>query len=62
MTWFSEYAPGCNYGKVLNIPGFLVCQVSAYASIAKVLDMPEYGWIMPYITVLNMHDQYFTGF
>ena len=26
---------GYNYGKVLNIPGFPVCQVSAYASVAE---------------------------
>ena len=25
----------CNYGRVLNIPGFRVCQVSMYASIAQ---------------------------
>ena len=25
---------GYNYGRVWNIPGFRVCQVSAYASIA----------------------------
>ena len=26
---------GYNYGMVLNIPGFRVCQVSAYASVAQ---------------------------
>ena len=31
----SEYASGCNYRRVLNIPGFRVCQVSAYASLAQ---------------------------
>ena len=36
----AEYASGCNYGRVLNIPGFRVCQVSAYASVAQ---GSEYG-------------------
>ena len=27
----SEYVPRYNYGSVLNIPAFRVCQVSAYA-------------------------------
>ena len=31
----SEYALWCNYGRVLNIPGFRVCQVSAYASVVE---------------------------
>ena len=31
----SEYPLGCNYGRVLNIPGFRVCQVSAYASVEQ---------------------------
>ena len=26
---------GCNYGRVLNIPGLRVCQVSEYASVAQ---------------------------
>ena len=47
LTWQgSEFAWGCNYGRVLNIPGFQVCQVSAYASVLnihKVLNIPEYG-------------------
>ena len=34
----SEY----NYGGVLNIPGFQVSQVFAYASVAQ---GPEYAWI-----------------
>ena len=33
---------GHNYGKVLNIPGFLVCHVSVYASVAL---GSEYAWI-----------------
>ena len=33
---------GYNYGRVLNIPGFPVCQVSAYASVAE---GSEYAWI-----------------
>ena len=39
----SEYALGCNHGKVLNIPGFQVCQVFAYTSVAQ---DSEYAWIM----------------
>ena len=31
---------GCNYGRVLHIPRFQVCQVSVYASIAQ---GSEYG-------------------
>ena len=31
----SEYPLGCNYGRVLNIPGFRVCQVSAYVSVEQ---------------------------
>ena len=30
-----EYESGCNYERVLNILGFRVCQVSAYASVAQ---------------------------
>ena len=52
----SEYASGCNYVRVLNIPGFRVCQVSAHASAAQ---GSEYGWIMPYDRVLNMSGQRF---
>ena len=33
---------GCNYRRFLNIPGFQVCQVSVYASIAQ---GSEYAWI-----------------
>ena len=32
----------CNYGRVLNIPEFRVCQVSAYANVAQ---GSEYAWI-----------------
>ena len=31
----SEYTVGCNYGRVLNIPGFRVCQVSAYEIVVQ---------------------------
>ena len=37
-----QYARGCNYGRVLDISGFRVCQVSAYASVAQ---DTEYAWI-----------------
>ena len=33
---------GCNYGRGLNISGFRVCQISAYASVAQ---YSEYSWI-----------------
>ena len=38
----SEYMLGYNYGRVLNILGFPVCQVSAYARVAQ---GSEYAWI-----------------
>ena len=31
----SEYAVGCNYGRVLNIPGFHVCHVSVYEIVVQ---------------------------
>ena len=31
----SEYSLGSNYGRVLNIPGSRVCQVSAYVRVAQ---------------------------
>ena len=31
----SEYALGCNNGRVLNIPRFQICEVFAYASITQ---------------------------
>ena len=37
-----EYVSGYKYGRVLNIPGFQVCQVFAYASI---IQGSEYNWI-----------------
>ena len=55
----SEYALGCSYGRVLNIPGLRVCQVSAYASVAQ---GSKYTRIMSYGRVLNMPGQCFTGF
>ena len=38
----SKYTSECSYGRVLNIPGFWLCQVSAYASITE---GSEYVWI-----------------
>ena len=38
----SEYSLGCSYIRVLNIPGFQVCQVCAYANVAE---GSEYAWI-----------------
>ena len=54
----SEYMSGYNYGRVLNILGFRVCQVSAYASVAQ---GSEYGWMMPCSRVVNISGQRFTG-
>ena len=31
----SEYALKCSYGRDLNIPGFQVCQISAYANVVE---------------------------
>ena len=46
MWWqSSEYALGWNYGRVLNIQKFWVCQISANASIAQ---GSEYAWIWLY--------------
>ena len=48
--------------------GFWILQDSKYGrfqhmqAMHKVLNMPEYGWIMPYGRVLNMPGQRFTGF
>ena len=33
---------GYNYGRVLNIPGFRVCQVSSYVSVTQGF---EYAWV-----------------
>ena len=56
----SEYASGCNYARFLSIPGFRVCQVSAYTSVAP--QGSKYALvIMPYGKVLNMPGQRFTG-
>ena len=38
----SEYVLGCNYGRVLSFPGFQICQVFAYASVAH---GSEFTWI-----------------
>ena len=38
----SEYASECNYGGVLHIPGFRVCQVFAHAGVVQ---GSEYAWI-----------------
>ena len=48
--------------------GFWIFQDSDYAcflrmqALRKVLNIPEYGWIMPYGRVLNKPGQRFTGF
>ena len=55
----SEYASGCNYGRVLRIPGIWVCDVSACTSVAQGF---EYVWIMLYGRVLNMPGQSFLRF
>ena len=48
------------YGRVRNIPGFRVCQVSHMQALHKVLNMPNYGLIMPHGRDLNMPGQRFT--
>ena len=58
----SQYASGCNYERVLNIPGFRASRFLRMEALHKVSNMPEYGWIMPYGRVLNMPGQRFTGF
>ena len=62
------------YDGVLNmcwdaiIGKFLIIQDSEYArflqmqALDKVLNVPEYAWIMTYDRVLNMFGQRFTGF
>ena len=45
-------ASGCNHERVSNIPGFGVCQISVYASVAQ---GSEYDWIW-------LNGQRFTGF
>ena len=48
--------------------GFWIFQDSEYPRflrmevLHKVLNMPQYGWIMPYGGVLNMPGQRITGF
>ena len=62
-----KYGLGYNYGRILNILGFRICQVSAYACITQ---CSEYAWIWlnnawinisGYGRVLNMSGQSFTG-
>ena len=42
MRQGSEYISGYNYGRILDIPGFLARPVSAYSSVAQ---GSEYAWI-----------------
>ena len=59
---YTEYTSGCNYGRVLDVPGFRLCQASAYMqALHKVLNMPEYDWIIPQGRALNMPGQPFMG-
>ena len=58
----SEYSSGCDYGRALDIPGFEYARFLRMQALHKVLNMPEYGWIMPHDRVLNMPGQRFTGF
>ena len=49
-----EYAPGCNCRRALIIPGFRICQSSAYAGVTQ---DSEYTWIWlnnDWINVLNL--------
>ena len=45
------------YSRILSMSGFCIMQVSH-----KVLNMPEYGWIMSYGRILNMPVQNLQGF
>ena len=59
----SEYALGCNYGRVLDIPGSEYAKfLRMQALLSMVLIMPQYGWIMPHDKVLNKFAQRFTMF
>ena len=61
------------YDRVLNIcrdiimDGFRISQDSEYVgflhmqALHKILNMPEYGWMMPYGRVLSMSGQRLTG-
>ena len=56
-----------NIGRNAIMEGFWIFQDSEYAMfmrkvLHKVLNMPQYSWIMPYDRVLNMAGQRFTGF
>ena len=62
------------YGRVLNMlreaimEEFWIFQDSEYVrflniqELRKVLNMPEYGWIMSYGRFLNIYGQLFAGF
>ena len=57
-----------NIRRDASMEGFWIFQGSGYArflciqALHKVLNMPDYGGIMPYDRVLNMSGQHFTGF
>ena len=73
MSGFKYLLNFRKYDSVLNMlrhaimEEFWIFQDSEYAkflhmqALRKVLNMPEYGWIMPDYSVLNMPDQHFTG-
>ena len=70
FTYFCkyEYVLGCYYERVLNIPGFWICQVSAYASVTQASEYTRIwlnnSWIKcsNYDRIMNMPGQSFTGF
>ena len=51
----SEYASGRNYGRVLNIPGFRICYISAYVSVTQGY---EYAWIWQNNGWSNCYDRF----
>ena len=64
----SEYESGCNYGKVLIIPGFQISQVSSNTRVTQVSEYASIwlnnAWIncSDYSRVLHLTGQSFTRF
>ena len=59
FTYFHKYDKVLNKCrnaiiKELNIPGFQISQIFHMQALLKVLNIPEYGWIMPEWTSVTM--------
>ena len=50
------------YSRNPSRPGFCIYTYTRVVQLRKVLNMPEYDWIMPYGSVLDIPGQPFTGF